>query len=314
MIKRATLNTDGGSRGNPGESGIGFVISVDNGAGSEVVCRGGAYIGSATNNVAEYRALIWGLLNARALCVQQIAVRADSELMVKQILGTYRVKNEGIKPLYAEAMQLLGNFETYSVEHVMRSENSAADELANQAMDAKDSIGNYPVKFERNELFLLGTLGGDDSIATHTESGETAVCAGDNKKGSSMENTTSFGTYTLWIKEHFDAAHALVGYPGECRNLHGHTWDVEVSVVGTKLDEVGIVYDFKDLKSNLMSILNTYDHKYLNDIAPFDKINATAENLARVIYEHMETLLPQGVDLVEVGVWESPIAKLTYRK
>ncbi len=122
------------------------------------------------------------------------------------------------------------------------------------------------------------------------------------------------GTYSLWIKGHFDAAHALVGYPGVCRNLHGHTWDVEVTVTGTELDEVGIVYDFKDLKDNLMSILDTYDHKYLNDVPPFNEINATAENLARVIYEQMEALLPEGVELVEIGVWESPIAKLTYRK
>ena len=129
-----------------------------------------------------------------------------------------------------------------------------------------------------------------------------------------MMSEQSKGTYTLSIKEHFDAAHALVGYPGECRNLHGHTWDIEVAVLGTELDEVGIVYDFKALKANLMSILDDYDHKYLNDVPPFDEINATAENLARVIYEQMELLLPEGVRLVEVAVWESPIARLSYRK
>ncbi|MDR0501330.1 MAG: 6-carboxytetrahydropterin synthase QueD [Coriobacteriales bacterium] len=122
------------------------------------------------------------------------------------------------------------------------------------------------------------------------------------------------GTYTLTVKDHFDAAHALVGYPGQCKNLHGHTWDVEVSVCGTQLDEVGIVYDFQDLKTNLHLILDAYDHKYLNEVPPFNTINATAENLARVIYETLETKLPAGIELVEVAVWESPIARLGYKK
>jgi 6-pyruvoyltetrahydropterin/6-carboxytetrahydropterin synthase len=122
------------------------------------------------------------------------------------------------------------------------------------------------------------------------------------------------GYYTLTIKDHFDAAHALVGYPGECRQLHGHTWDIEVSVSGSELDEVGIVYDFKDLKGNLATILADYDHVYLNEVPPFDHINATAEHLARVIYERLEAMLPAHIALEEVGVWESPIAKLTYRR
>jgi 6-pyruvoyltetrahydropterin/6-carboxytetrahydropterin synthase len=116
------------------------------------------------------------------------------------------------------------------------------------------------------------------------------------------------------MTDHFDAAHALVGYPGECKNLHGHTWDIEVSVAGTQLDEVGIVYDFKDLKAQLGAILKNYDHKYLNEIAPFDTLNPTAENLARIIYEQLERSLPANVELVEVVVWESPKARLSYRK
>jgi 6-pyruvoyltetrahydropterin/6-carboxytetrahydropterin synthase len=122
------------------------------------------------------------------------------------------------------------------------------------------------------------------------------------------------GRYTLTIKEHFDAAHALVGYPGECRNLHGHTWEVEVSVSGRELDEVGIVYDFKDLKESLHVILGGYDHRYLNETPPFDTINATAENLARTIYERLERTLPRHIWLEEVAVWESPIARLSYRR
>ncbi|HBT95558.1 MAG TPA: ribonuclease H, partial [Coriobacteriia bacterium] len=152
-IEKATLNTDGGSRGNPGESGIGFIIRIDADSSSEVVCRGGAYIGTATNNIAEYRALIWGLRNAAALGVKRIEVLADSELMVKQVRGEYKVKNEGIKPLFVEVLQLLRGFESFAVGHVLRAENAAADELANQAMDEKASVGDYLVDFESNELF-----------------------------------------------------------------------------------------------------------------------------------------------------------------
>jgi 6-pyruvoyltetrahydropterin/6-carboxytetrahydropterin synthase len=225
----------------------------------------------------------------------------------------------------------------------MREDNSAADEMANKAMDTQGSVGDCLVPFESNELFALDSapytatadmpegvagsvpdnapsdpnasdvLGNSRDRTEAIEAMETERYKG-TVMSTEISTTGNTGTYTLWIKEHFDAAHALVGYPGECRNLHGHTWDVEVSVVGTKLDEVGIVYDFKDLKSNLMSILDNYDHAYLNEVPPFDAINATAENLARVIYEQMETLLPKGIALVEVGVWESPIAKLTYRK
>ena len=119
--------------------------------------------------------------------------------------------------------------------------------------------------------------------------------------------------YELTVKAHFDAAHALRGYPGECRNLHGHTWDVEVTVGGTQLDEIGIVYDFKTLKDDLNEVLADYDHAYINEVAPFDKLTPTAENLARVIYERLTAAVDPRVRVVEIAVWESPIAKLTYR-
>ncbi len=93
--------------------------------------------------------------------------------------------------------------------------------------------------------------------------------------------------YELTIKGHFDAAHAIRDYPGECRNLHGHTWDVEVTVEGAELDDIGIVYDFKRLKADLGQVLERYDHGYLNEIPPFDVLNTTAENLAKVIFEEL---------------------------
>ena len=115
------------------------------------------------------------------------------------------------------------------------------------------------------------------------------------------------------IKGHFDAAHALHGYPGQCRNLHGHTWDVEVVVVGSELDEIGIVYDFTTLKADLASVLEPLDHAYLNDVPPFDAENPTAETLSRYIFEQLQMKVGELVRVREVSVWESPIARITYR-
>jgi 6-pyruvoyltetrahydropterin/6-carboxytetrahydropterin synthase len=119
--------------------------------------------------------------------------------------------------------------------------------------------------------------------------------------------------YELTVKGHFDAAHALRGYPGECRELHGHTWDVEVTVAAESLDEIGIVYDFKALKEDLAHVLASYDHAYLNEVPPFDELSPTAENLARVLYDALASRVDSRVRVVEVAVWESPVARLTYR-
>jgi 6-pyruvoyltetrahydropterin/6-carboxytetrahydropterin synthase len=121
------------------------------------------------------------------------------------------------------------------------------------------------------------------------------------------------GTYELTVKGHFDAAHSLYGYPGECKELHGHTWDVEVTVSSSQLDEIGIVYDFKALKADLNSVLDAFDHVYINEVAPFDKISPTAENLARVICERLQGRVDPRVSVKEIAVWESPVAKLVYR-
>lgn len=121
------------------------------------------------------------------------------------------------------------------------------------------------------------------------------------------------GTYELTVKSHFDAAHHLYDYPGECRNLHGHTWDVEVTVAGEELDGIGIVYDFKSLKADLAEVLGRYDHVLINEVEPFDTISPTAENLARVICEQLQQVVDSRVRVSEVAVWESPIAKLVYR-
>ena len=121
------------------------------------------------------------------------------------------------------------------------------------------------------------------------------------------------GTYELTVRGHFDAAHHLYGYEGECRHLHGHTWDVEVTVSGTELDDIGIVYDFKTLKDDLASVLDEFDHVLINEVPPFDAISPTAENLARVLCEKLQVIVNPRVKVREVAVWEAPIARLVYR-
>jgi ribonuclease HI len=137
----AVLRTDGGSRGNPGPAGAGFVIELD----GDIVCRGGKFIPSATNNIAEYEAFIWGLENVAALGYSDVRVYADSELLVKQINGQYRVKNQGLKPLFVRALVQLRRFSSYEVNHVRRELNEAADAMANEAMDARATVGDAPV-------------------------------------------------------------------------------------------------------------------------------------------------------------------------
>jgi 6-pyruvoyltetrahydropterin/6-carboxytetrahydropterin synthase len=121
------------------------------------------------------------------------------------------------------------------------------------------------------------------------------------------------GTYQLTVKDHFDAAHHLYDYPGECRKLHGHTWDVEVTVEAAELDPIGIVYDFKSLKRDLAAVLEAYDHVLINEVEPFDVVSPTAENLARILCERLQGVCDARVRVVEVVVWESPIARLAYR-
>jgi len=137
-VTRALLRSDGGARGNPGPAGAGFVIEVH----GDVVCSAGRFLGEVTNNIAEYEALIWGLENVRALGYTQVSVLADSELLVKQVNGVYKVKNDGLKPLCARALALLRGFNSFEVGHVRREYNKAADAMANAAMDERGTVGD----------------------------------------------------------------------------------------------------------------------------------------------------------------------------
>jgi ribonuclease HI len=130
---RARLYTDGGARGNPGPAAYGFVLEADDGT---VLAAEGAAIGVATNNVAEYRGLVAGLARAVELAVSELEVRSDSELLVKQMTGEYRVKNPALKQLSLEAAGLARRLAAVEYRHVPRERNELADRLVNEALDA----------------------------------------------------------------------------------------------------------------------------------------------------------------------------------
>ena len=138
-LKTIYAHTDGASRGNPGESGIGLILRDEDGS---VLYAAGAYIGKATNNTAEYLALLACLEKARELPCQRLVVHSDSELMVRQIKGQYRVKDKNLQRLYLDARKLLAEapFE-FEIVHVEREKNRDADLLANEGIDSKKSIG-----------------------------------------------------------------------------------------------------------------------------------------------------------------------------
>ena len=130
---KATLFADGGSRGNPGPAASGAVLYDEHGA---VLREVGTFLGTATNNVAEWTGLLTGLEAAIDIGITELHVRLDSELVVKQLSGAYRVKNEGLIPLHAKAKALLRRFAHTDVRHVPRKQNVEADALVNRVLDA----------------------------------------------------------------------------------------------------------------------------------------------------------------------------------
>jgi ribonuclease HI len=123
--------TDGGARGNPGPAGIGIVIKAD----GKTHTKYGAYIGVATNNQAEYKALISALETAGTLGAKEVEVFMDSELIVKQLKGEYKVKHPQLAPLFLKVYNLRAGFKKFSVRHIPREKNKEADKLVNEAID-----------------------------------------------------------------------------------------------------------------------------------------------------------------------------------
>jgi 6-pyruvoyltetrahydropterin/6-carboxytetrahydropterin synthase len=127
--------------------------------------------------------------------------------------------------------------------------------------------------------------------------------------------------YEISVEKHFDAAHYLRDYHGKCENLHGHRYTIVVKVSAEKLNDIGLAYDFTDLKAHLNKILDRYDHTCLNDVKPFDKINPSAENIASTIYKELKKSLGAARDkklgdevkLTAVEAWETPHQGVSYR-
>jgi ribonuclease HI len=134
LLVKVVLHVDGGARGNPGPAAIGVVVSAPDG---EVLEELGERIGVATNNVAEYRALLRGLERAQALGASEVEIVNDSELVARQLTGAYKVKHPAMKPLHAEAIAALRRLDAWRVRSVPRAQNARADELVNQALDAQ---------------------------------------------------------------------------------------------------------------------------------------------------------------------------------
>ena len=130
--KKITLYTDGGSRGNPGPSGIGVIMLDSNKKKIKEISR---YIGLTTNNIAEYSALVCGLEEASALGASDVVVFMDSELLAKQLSGEYRVKDGNIRPLFEKALGVLKNFNSFEIKHIDREKNKEADKLVNKAIN-----------------------------------------------------------------------------------------------------------------------------------------------------------------------------------
>lgn len=121
------------------------------------------------------------------------------------------------------------------------------------------------------------------------------------------------GRFKMKIVTDFAAAHLLRGYPGPCSRLHGHNWKVEVEVTETRLDEIGMGMDFRDIKTATKAVIDQMDHRHLNELPPFDEINPTAENIAAHIYQQLvEKLNDERVSVHAVTLWETERACVSY--
>ena len=134
VYERLLIYADGASRGNPGEAGAGVVLKTPEG---EEVGRFGRYLGRATNNLAEYNAVLLGLEHAREFGARDVTVLSDSELLVRQILGEYRVKASSLTSVFEEVQNRLGEFDRFQVKHIVRDKNAEADNMANRAIDER---------------------------------------------------------------------------------------------------------------------------------------------------------------------------------
>jgi 6-pyruvoyltetrahydropterin/6-carboxytetrahydropterin synthase len=122
--------------------------------------------------------------------------------------------------------------------------------------------------------------------------------------------------FEVSVEETFSAGHALRGYRGKCENVHGHNYRVRVNVAGEQLDSIGLLYDFTHLKRILRALIQGVDHRFLNDLAPFDVINPSAENMAKFFYDETSRQMgetPHGPRIASITVWETDETSATYK-
>lgn len=134
---RAIIHTDGGSRGNPGPGALGIIISDESG---NVLKKYSQYIGKVTNNQAEYEAVIFALQKAKQLGVKEVELRTDSELIGKQLMGKYKIKDPDLQPLFIKAWNLRLDYDKVDIKIIPREQNKEADKLVNQELDSKNKL------------------------------------------------------------------------------------------------------------------------------------------------------------------------------
>ncbi len=123
--------------------------------------------------------------------------------------------------------------------------------------------------------------------------------------------------FEIAVEESFAAGHALRGYKGKCENVHGHNYKVRIVLVGEKLNQVGLLYDFVELKKNIAEVIRSLDHKFLNDIPPFTELNPSAENIAKYFYDELDRRLApsaNGSVVQQVTIFETDTTTATYRR
>ena len=285
------LLVSGASRGNPGPAGCGFILCDDAG---NVLANGGWYLGDATNNIAEYTALIWGLRNASAAHTTAVEVYTDSQLLVAQLRGSLKVRTSDLKPLYHRAEKMIAGLKGFSIDLVRRADNKDAEKLVTDALYAREPVGDYLVGMDGQQVSLFRVRQNDDEAPTDAEEVEGSV--GDYlHKG---------GAYELTVKSRLEIVHDGVS----------QKWSVEAMVEGFELDGAGRIISLEDLKYDLSCAVQLFDGREIAHIAPFNRIEPTMEHLARVLYWELDKMLPDTVRLVQVGIWSSEVgAKMLYR-
>ena len=119
--------------------------------------------------------------------------------------------------------------------------------------------------------------------------------------------------FKLIVKKEFSSAHILNGHPGDCKRMHGHNWTVEAKVEGNKINTIGMVIDFKDIKKSLSEIISKLDHRFLNDIEPFKEDNPTAENISKYIYKELsKNINTDNIKVSEIKLWETNNSAVIY--